>query len=255
MERLSSRQSPVIRRFRALASDSDFRRREGKFLCDGRKLLEEALRSGFEPGCVLWRGTRGAGLGEMPPFAEGSVEEYALTESLFDYVSPMKNSPGPLCSLSIPQLTIPEKLSRALVLEEVQDPGNVGTILRTADAFGIDLVVLLEGCADPYAPKTVRAGMGAVFRQPTLSLKREELPAFCREKHLRLWGAALSERAKDVRNIAWDGVAVAVGSEGHGLSEELLSFCEGELIIPMRGKAESLNAGVAAALLMWEMQR
>ena len=142
-----------------------------------------------------------------------------------------------------------------LLLEEIQDPGNVGTILRTADAFDIDALILLEGCADVYAPKTVRASMGAVFRQNVLRMTRADAVAACRAQGLPLFGAALSPRAQDLRKLNLDRSAVAIGSEGHGLSEDLLRQCDGELIIPMSGEAESLNAGIAAAIVMWEMCR
>ena len=142
-----------------------------------------------------------------------------------------------------------------LALEGLQDPGNVGTVLRTADAFGIGLVVLLEGCADLYAPKTVRASMGAVFRQPAVQMSGEGFAAFCRMRQLPLYAAALSEKAKDLRTLSLKHCAVAIGSEGRGLSRALRACCDGELIIPMSGAAESLNAAVASAIIMWEMQR
>ena len=144
---------------------------------------------------------------------------------------------------------------KVLALEAVQDPGNVGTVLRTADAFGIDLVVLLDGCADLYAPKTVRAAMGAVFRQPAIVMDREAFVSFCRGQNLPLYGAALSSRAQDLRKLDLSRAAVVIGSEGQGLSRTMLDACDGELIIPMTGEAESLNAAVAAAIVMWEMQR
>ena len=117
------------------------------------------------------------------------------------------------------------------------------------------LVVLLEGCADLYAPKTVRASMGAVFRQAAVRMNAEAFVSFCREKNLPLWGAALTDTARDLRSVPLDPAAVLIGSEGHGLSRELLRACDGEIIIPMSGEAESLNAAVAAAIVMWEMQR
>ena len=247
-ETLSSRQNAVIKSFRALGSDAHLRSSEALFLCDGDKLLEEALRSGAEIQAVLWKDRRNDSFGEFP-------EEYVLKPELFDYVSPLKNSPGPLFSVRLRELRPETSPDNVLVLEGVQDPGNVGTVIRTADAFGIGAVILLEGCADAWAPKTVRAGMGAAFRQPVLRMSREALPAYCREHGLRLCGAALSERAEDLRSISLAHTAVAVGSEGRGLSPELLALCETELIIPMRGEAESLNAAVAASILMWEMQR
>ena len=247
-EELRSRQSARVRFFRELARDADFRRENGLYLCDGEKLLQEALRSDAEICHVVWR--------EKRTDEYGAFEiEYLVSAELFDYISPMKNSPGPLFSVRMKPDTASEKPERVLLLEEIQDPGNVGTILRTADAFDVDAVILLEGCADVYAPKTVRAGMGAVFRQTVLRMTREETVAYCRAHGLPLYGAALSQRAQDLRKLRLDRSAVAIGSEGHGLSAELLSQCDGELIIPMSGAAESLNAGVAAAIVMWEMCR
>ena len=248
MERLTSRKSAVIRAFRDLARSSAAREEKGLFLCDGQKLLQEALRSGASVETVLWKENRAA---DLPPFPQ----EALLPADLFDYVSPMSKSPGPLFSVRMPSAPDLYKIRRVLALEELQDPGNVGTVLRTADAFGVDLVVLLEGCADLYAPKTVRASMGAVFRQAAVRMNAEAFVSFCREKNLPLWGAALTDTARDLRSLPLDPAAVLIGSEGHGLSRELLRACDGEIIIPMSGEAESLNAAVAAAIVMWEMQR
>ena len=248
MERLTSRKSAVIRAFRDLARSSAAREEKGLFLCDGQKLLQEALRSGASVETVLWKENRAA---DLPPFPQ----EALLPADLFDYVSPMSNSPGPLFSVRMPYAPDLYKVRRVLALEELQDPGNVGTVLRTADAFGVDLVVLIEGCADLYAPKTVRASMGAVFRQAAVRMDAEAFVSFCREKNLPLWGAALTDTARDLRSLPLDPAAVLIGSEGHGLSRELLRACDGEIIIPMSGEAESLNAAVAAAIVMWEMQR
>ena len=248
MERLTSRKSAVIRAFRDLARSSAAREEKGLFLCDGQKLLQEALHSGASVETVLWKENRAA---DLPPFPQ----EALLPADLFDYVSPMANSPGPLFSVRMPSAPDLYKVRRVLALEELQDPGNVGTVLRTADAFGVDMVVLLEGCADLYAPKTVRASMGAVFRQAAVRMDAEAFISFCREKNLPLWGAALTDTARDLRSVPLDPAAVLIGSEGHGLSRELLRACDGEIIIPMSGEAESLNAAVAAAIVMWEMQR
>ena len=248
MEELRSRQSAVIRQIRRLSNEAEARRECGLYLCDGGKLLDEALRSGAEICHVLWKQQREK---KYPVFEQ----EYLLPEDLFDYVSPMKNSPGPLFTVRMPEQKAPEKTERVLILEEIQDPGNLGTMLRTADAFGVELVLLLEGCADLYAPKTVRASMGAVFRQHTRQMSRDDAFRFCRERSLPVYAAALSERARDLRTINLDCAAVAIGSEGHGLSRELIEQCDGELIIPMSGEAESLNAAIAAAIVMWEMCR
>ena len=248
MESITSRKNPIIRHFRELAAQGETRRLSGEYLCDGLKMLDEALTAGAKILCVLWKEQPGER--ELP-----EAVQYVLPAELFDYVSPMKNSPGPVFTVAIPGCAKPGRLKNALILEGVQDPGNVGTVIRTANAFGIGAVILLEDCADLYHPKTVRSTMGAIFRQPVLNLRRELLADFLRDQGLPLYGAALRLDAADLRTLDLKHAAVAVGSEGHGLSPELLEQCSQCVIIPMQPESESLNAAVAASVLMWEMAR
>ena len=248
MDRITSRKNAFIMQLRALASDAEARREQGAFVCDGLKLLGEAVENGAEILSVLWK--EGGALSEI----DCPVQAVAPAE-LFDHASPMKNSPGPLFTVRIPVDPKDGKIENAIILENVQDPGNVGTVLRTASAFSIGAVVLTGDCADLYSPKTVRATMGAVFRQRVLRLDRSELPAWLEEHGLPLYGATLSKDAQDLRGLDLTHAAVAVGSEGQGLSPELLALCRGEVIIPMDARSESLNAAVAASVLMWEMAR
>ena len=248
LETITSRKNPLIWHLRELSSDSEARRLSGEYLCDGLKMLDEALASGARILCVAWKERPGDR--DVP-----GAEQFVLPAELFDYVSPMKNSPGPVFTVAIRGCTKPGKLKNALILEGVQDPGNVGTVIRTANAFGIGAVILLEDCADLYHPKTVRSTMGAIFRQTVLRLQREALPDFLRDQELPLYGAALHQNAADLRTLDLKHAAVAVGSEGQGLSPELLAVCAGKIIIPMRPESESLNAAVAASVLMWEMAR
>lgn len=146
-------------------------------------------------------------------------------------------------------------ITNAVVLENLQDPGNVGTVIRTANAFGIDAVILVGDCADLYNPKTVRASMGAIFRQRVIRLNVSELKALCLNEKLALYGAALSDTAQDIGEVSLLNAAVAIGSEGRGLSEDFLKLCDGQIIIPMKPCAESLNAAIAAAVVMWEMSK
>lgn len=249
METLTSRKNAYIRHVRALAADGAYRRAQGEYLCDGLKTLREALRYGAGLRSVLWK--------EHGESVEGlcCAAQYVAPAELFDYASPMANSPGPLFCAAIPERRELPRLRSALVLENVQDPGNVGTVVRTANAFGVDAVILVGACADLYQPKTARATMGAIFRQRVLTMEPDALCALLREQGLPLYGAALSERAKDVRSLDLHGAALAVGSEGRGLSAELLKRCEETVVIPMQPDSESLNAAVAAAVLMWEMTR
>ena len=249
MERISSRQNAYIRHLRLLAADGAYRRERGEYLCDGRKTLLEALRYGARVTSVLFR--------EEPEELEGlaGTTQYLAPGELFDYASPLRSSPGPLFTVAMPEQTRTAPLRRAIVLEGVQDPGNVGTVIRTANAFGVDAVILTGSCADPYHPKTVRAAMGALFRQRVEQLELDRLRPFLDGQGLPLYGAALDSTARDLRQLDLQRAAVAVGSEGRGLSATLLALCEGKLIIPMNPDSESLNAAVAAAVIMWEMAR
>ena len=246
-EHITSRKNRLIVHLRALGADRAYRREAGVYLCDGEKLLRAALSSGAQVCDVL--------CASMPvkPLPD-SVTVYTAPEELLAYVSPLKNSRGPLFTVRVaPSTDAPVR--SAVLLENVQDPGNIGTVIRTANAFGIDAVVLTGDCADPYNFKTVRAAMGALFRQRVVETGVREAVEMLHGSGLKLYGAALSAQAKDIRQTDLRGAAVAVGSEGHGLSEEILSLCDGEIIIPMLPHSESLNAAVAASVLMWEMNR
>ena len=139
-----------------------------------------------------------------------------------------------------------------LVLDGIQDPGNLGTILRTADALEIP-VVLLEGCADPYSHKVVRASMGAVFRNQPVQTTWAQLQLACKEQGIAIGVTALTDRAKDLRKAELKNMAVVIGSEGQGVRQQILHSADAELIIPMNPRCESLNAAVAATIVMWEM--
>ena len=248
MEHITSRKNKIAQHLRSLGRESAYRAQCREFICDGHKLLREAVQFGAEVKCVLWKGKP---MFDLP----GNIEQYTAPEDLFDYVSPMKNSPGPIFSMVMPQRG--EKLpgNRVIVLENVQDPGNVGTVIRTANALGYDAVVLVGGCADLYNPKTARATMGAIFRQCVVTADIPELKALLAEKGLKLYGAALTDSAKDLREIDLKACAVCIGSEGRGLSDAMLTACDGQLIIPMMPDSESFNAAVAASIVMWETVR
>lgn len=247
MERISSRKNGYIAYLRQLASDGALRRDSGETVLDGEKLLGEALASGCEVTSLL------AAEGSLPGRVPEGARLYAAPPELVAYASPVKNSPGPVFTVRLPERRAPERVESAVVLESVQDPGNVGTVIRTANALGVDAVILAGDCADTTSPRCVRATMGAAFRQ---SVVEADLPGLARLLggwDLPLYGAALAEGALDIRSAELSRAAVAIGNEGHGLSPELLGLCTGRVIIPMAPGSESLNAAVAAAIVMWEL--
>lgn len=249
MEHISSRKNSILVHMKKLANDASYRRECGEYVCDGEKLLREALSWRAEVLCVLWGGEKTMSLPQ-------GIEEYSCPADVMQSVSPLKCSKGPVFSLRIPRRQDDcERISSAIVLESVQDPGNVGTVIRTANAMNTGAVILVGDCAELFSPKTARATMGAIFRQRVIELDLEQLPGLLKRNGLRLYGAALSADSKDIRETELRGAAVAVGSEGRGLSEKLLSMCDGRLIIPMNADCESMNAAVAASVIMWEMRR
>ena len=221
-EHITSRANPLMVRVRKLGASRSFRRETGEFLGDGVKLLEEAVRWGADLTAVVY--TAGAALPELP----AGVRLAEVPEDVMKSISPMEAPQGALFTARCPGGALPKALSgrRYLALEGVQDPGNVGTIVRTADAFEADGVFLLPGCADLWNPKTVRSSMGAVFRLPAWSCSLEELHALAEEAGLPLAGSALREDTPDLREADLRRAVILVGSEGRGLSGAALALCE-----------------------------
>ena len=232
---------------RRLGASAAYRRECGEYVCDGSKLLGEALRWGAEICCVLWSKEPDTALPD-------TVRQYRVDGALLDYVSPLRNCPGVLFSVKM-HAWERRAPGRTLVCETIQDPGNLGTILRTANALGMNSVILTGECADLWNPKTVRSAMGALFRQRVYEMERREMRDYLTASGCRLYGAALSENSADIRTAELKDAAVVIGSEGRGLSREMLELCDGEIIIPMNPACESLNAAIAAAIVMWELTK
>ena len=251
METITSRQNPLCTHLRKLSSSAAYRRQCGEFLCDSPKLLQEALLWGSELHTVVV--TAGT---EAPPLPKG-VRLVEVPADVMKSVSPMETPQGTLFICAIHTEPLPEMLAgrRYVVLDTLQDPGNVGTILRTADAFHADGMFLVNGCADLYNPKTLRATMGAVFRCPVWTVGVEELSALLKRSGIPLYGAALREDTLDARQADYSRCAIAIGSEGRGLTEGVLALCDRTIKIPMSEHCESLNAAAAATVLLWEAAR
>ena len=250
MEEITSRSNPLMTHIRKLTGSKKQRRATGEMVCEGPKMLREALQWGAEITVVL-ETEDAAPLPELPQ----GVRRVRVPRDLLQSVADTQTPQELLFLCRLPTLALPEQLpgGRYLVLDGLQDPGHVGAIWRTADAFGADGLILLPGCADPWSPKTLRGSMGACFRLPlwetTLPVLRERLA----EAGLPLWAAALGEEAENLRQVSLKRGAVVIGSEGQGVSAEVLEACDRRLKIPMRDRCESLNAATAAAVILWVM--
>lgn len=244
------------------------RSREGLFRFDGKKLFSEAVLCGLDVRQVFLRESEAKAL--LPLVCEQekdlvTANVYLLSDDLFDKLSDERAPEGIISVASFPSVHtndlsaayVKGECPRIFLLESVRDPGNVGTILRSAWAFGIDLLVISRDCADLYNPKTVRGAMGALFRQRICVV--DDLPAaiaFLRANGRRVLAATLDENSVSVLEAGLSPMdCLVVGNEGHGLSPETANACSGTVIIPMQEGSESLNAGIAASVLMWEQYR
>ena len=250
MEIITSRKNPLLQKIRQLSSGGrSVREKAGEYLGDGVKLLEEALKWGAPLETVVY--SEGLDGPELPP----EVRTVRVPEDVMASISPMKTPQGALFLAQLPDTSPPERLEgrRYLVLDGVQDPGNVGTIWRSADALGADGLILVNGCADPYSAKVVRATMGACFRLPVWETTVEGLEKLLKASQIPLYATALREDTVDVRQADLERAAVVIGSEGRGVSQALLDRAEQTVKIPMRSRCESLNAASAAVVVLWEM--
>ena len=246
-EKISSRKNPLLQQVRKLISSRSARQKEGLFVADGTKLLQEAIRYCPDLDTVIL--SEGVAVDNIPDH----VRVVRIPGDVMSSVSPMETPQGALFLCRIPEKQDIVPVPGMLILDGIQDPGNVGTILRTADALDVP-VVLLEGCADPYNWKTARSSMGAVFRIPVIQARWEEVKDACKEAGIPIGVTALSDRAVDIRTASLRRMALVIGSEGQGDRREILESADQELIIPMNPHCESLNAAIAAAIVMWQIK-
>jgi len=245
-ERITARKNPLLQQVRKLISSRKERETSGLFVADGTKLLAEAVK--WWPGLdtvILADGVEAA----LPE----NVRVVRIPQDVMESVSPMQTPQGALFLCRLPEETVFMPKPGMLLLDGIQDPGNLGTILRTADALDIP-VALLEGCADPYSHKVVRASMGAVFRSPVQQTTWQGAKSACEKASVPIAVTALTEQATDIRNAPLNTLAVVIGSEGQGVRQEILDSADRALIIPMNSRCESLNAAIAAAIVMWQIK-
>lgn len=269
-EIITSRQNPLVSLAAGLA-ERKIRRREGMFRFDGKKLFREALSARLPLVAVLLREENAA---EILDFVQDlslpeGVRAVMLPGTLFDRISEEKSPEGVICiSKALDKIhkivTINKSASdrelipagKTLLLESVRDPGNLGTIIRSASAFGVKNLVLSADCADLYNPRTIRAAMGTLFSQNIYLA--EDLVGVIEllRTRGRVFAAALCEDAARLGEVSFgENDAALVGNEGHGLSDAALAACSDRLYIPMESGVESLNAGVAASVILWELYR
>ena len=253
MEQIVSKDNQRLREYGKLAASRKYRQEQGAFVIEGGKLLFEALRSGVEVQAVYvlkrW-------LDDHPLPPELEDRSFLISGPAEQRLSQSQSPQGvyAVCSM-LDNPVNPDTMDSKgtlLGLWNLQDPGNVGTMIRAADAMGVSGVVLSRDCCDLYNLKTLRAAMGSLFRMPVLVTDMEEF--LKRYQGTVTSFAAVVGQGEPLTAVSFPGRSmVIIGNEGNGLSAEQAALCDRRVTIPMRGSAESLNAAMAATILLWEM--
>ena len=259
---ITSRENPAVKQYTALASSRRRRREDGRFTTEGVKLTLEAFTAGYTPEALfLTQDLPDSVRRLLMPAAAACRRLYEISPSVAAKLAGAVSPQGVFgVFMMLDNRTQPVKIGsngKYLLLSSLQDPGNVGTILRTAAAFGTDGVILSADCPDLYAPKVLRASMGGVFRaRACVSDDLSASIAALRAAGVPVWAAMPAEGSVSLRDISLHGGgAVVVGNEGGGIAPELAALCDGALTIPMEPGCESLNAAMAAGVILWEMYR
>jgi TrmH family RNA methyltransferase len=252
---ITSAQNPKLKLVRTLMGRARDRREENAFVIEGVRLVEEAVAAGWPIRFVLHAdglSERGRNLVNLFLARRFDVDEVAgdLLQKLSDTDTPQ----GILAVLDFTSLPLPHSPDFILIPDRVRDPGNLGTLLRSAAAAGVQAVLLPPETTDAFAPKVLRSGMGAHFRMPIHTMTWGKIEEFCHTANVRMYIADMDGTS------CWETdlripLALVIGGEAEGPGEEAMSLAAGKISIPMAGNVESLNAGVAGAVLMFEVAR
>ena len=262
MEFINSRDNKTIKHISKLIKSSRYRSRENEFTVEGIRLCDDALRSDAKIVCLIY--TESAYkkyTDKIDSFISASDRSYIVSDGIFSSICDTKTPQGVLFVVkALDKTELMGKINKEngviLALDSIQDPANLGTILRSAEAFGVDNVVLNSRCCDIYSPKVLRGSMGAVFR--VNFFVTEDLKGFICDfnKNGTSYAAVLDSTSRELTDIVFDdNTLIAIGNEGNGLDKDIIDSCKCNLYIGMKGQAESLNASVAASIILWEVSK
>jgi TrmH family RNA methyltransferase len=255
MALITSAQNSKIKLARALMGRPKERREAGAFVAEGVRLVEDAAGANWPVRFVLYDATLSErGKSQVEGLTSRGVDVEEITPELMKSISDTETSQGILAVLNDIRLPIPESPTFFLIPDQIRDPGNLGTLIRSADAAGVDAVLIPPETTDPFAPKAVRAGMGAHFRTPVIMLGWDQIGQLSKSAKMQLLVADMNGTS------CWDTdlrqpLMLIVGSEAEGASESAQKIASQRVGIPMAGGTDSLNAAVAGSILMFEVMR
>ncbi|MEA4908053.1 MAG: RNA methyltransferase [Chloroflexi bacterium] len=250
---ITSTQNPRIQQVRALLNRRKDRYDAQAFVVEGVRLAEEAIQAGWQAEQILFSEQLSPRGREILAAAPKGTEIEQIAPHVMDSLSATETSQGILAVFPMRRLPLPA-LDNALIVDTLRDPGNLGTLLRTAAAAGVQAVLLSPGTTDPFAPKVVRAGMGAHFKLPIYSLEWDEIAATCQGK-LTIYLADVGRGSVFWQTDLRRPLALIVSNEAEGASPQAAALANASIHIPMHRGNESLNAAIAAGILLFEIQR
>jgi TrmH family RNA methyltransferase len=256
-ELITSRKNPRIQHVKKLLSSAAFRQSEGVFIIEGVRLVNEALASGWPLRDIfVTTGLNPRGRDLYEKAVSTTCNRYEVSDEVMAEISDTETPQGIVAVVELRKLPLPQKLDLVLVLDAIRDPGNVGTILRTASAAGVDAVLIAPETADPFSPKVLRAGMGAQMKMPVWVCDWQAISLLIKEKTgLRVLLADTGDGVVFWKAPLNEAVALIVSNEASGPSSAAGRLADGVITIPMPGNIESLNAAIAASLLVYEVLR
>lgn len=257
-ELITSAQNPKLKHLMALQEKSRLRREEGVFVVEGRRELEHCIAAGFEIDAVficpeIYEG------GQTCPPSGRSARFFHLTKELYEKVAYRGGTEGIIAevrarNLKLEDLALPEN-PLVMVLEGVEKPGNLGAVLRSADAAGADAVLVCDPLTDLWNPNLIRASIGAVFTVPVVCCSSDEAIAYLKSRGIRILTAQLQDSSAYYDTDMTCGTAIVMGTEATGLTPVWREAADAHILIPMRGRLDSLNVSVSAAILLYEAVR
>lgn len=246
---ITSLQNPRVKQIQALLSRARNRRKEGLIVLEGLRLIQDAIASGQQVQFLLYTEDHTT----HPIIQQITAETLLISAEVMRHISDTQQPQGMIAVFTFPDRQLPAQPQRILILDAIRDPGNMGTILRSAAAAGTEAVLLSPDCVDAYNPKSLRAGMGAHFRIALATLPWDEIRAYCAGLHVYLadgYGDAVYTAVNWLS--PW---ALIIGSEAHGAGEEARQMTQTRIAIPMAAETESINAALAAGIILFEAHR
>ncbi len=259
MEKITSRENENIKRTRRIKEDRKVRDELGVFVAEGIRLCEEAAKSGRIVEAYYTEQAYEKESERIGKILSSAQNAWEISEGVMEKISDTKNPQGIVCVCKkLDNGNNTDKINsdgRYIVMAGIADPGNAGTIVRTADAMGVDAVIMTRECADIYSPKAVRATMGSIFHIPVVIAEDEKsLFETLKSKGIKSYAAALDEESMALSEVEFGGgSAVLIGNEANGLSDFAVNSSDFKIMIEMKGAAESLNAASAAAILAYKL--